>query len=321
MRDNCKRNLAQRSLCSLRQYKLVQVQRVFLSDSQYYCLAPRQERGIVYRLLDENLEPLMLLDKFLEELSPILTDNFSITRHEACLTNALYQIKTNNNRYALRINSAHAERLGINRIRELTILEHIHDQNWSLQPVAKSLEFLLTPWVETKRFDISNQINELSLLIRAVHNVNTTLLDVPHLNINEQIEHLLKHCKQLDHAFLTCLDTYRNAYQFPTITTLCHHDWHSGNLLQTDTQLYLNDWEYAALGDPLVDIVCALQGFDIKEELTAILLSQLNIEAEATFPIQPLVAAMSILWYQVRFPDQAQEANIQSFLQRWGSSR
>ncbi|WP_411744968.1 phosphotransferase [Reinekea sp.] len=261
----------------------------------------------------------MLLDQILEELNPVLGENISLSRQDACLTNALYQLTSTKGRYALRVNSDHAIRLGINRKRELSILKHIHDQKWSLQPAAKSIHYLLTPWIERIHFEISDQLEELCYLIRAVHAVNTTTLDVPPLNINEQLEHLLNHCKQIDSDFLKCLTKFRNTYQFPTDSSLCHHDWHGGNLFQTESKLYLNDWEYAAPGDRLVDIVCALQGFNMNKDLSSKFLNKLDIDESAVLHIQPLVAAMSILWYQVRFPEKTHQTNFQSFLQRWGS--
>ena len=262
----------------------------------------------------------MLLDTILEELTPFLTDNISFIRFEDCLTNSLYQLKTPNGYFALRVNSPHAKRLGIDRHRELAILEHIKHNSWCLVPTAKSIDYLLTPWIFSKTLEPAKQIGQLTQLIKAVHNVDINSLNAPPLNINEQLELLLRQVPHINRQFEACLNTYRAAYRFPSDLRLCHHDWHCGNLFQTDSHFYLNDWEYAALGDPVVDVVCALQGFSFTNEEKLAFIDQMGLEAEQVEPIQPLVSALAILWYQVRFPDRDQHDNIQAFMHQWDPS-
>ncbi len=51
----------------------------------------------------------------------------------------------------------------------------------------------------------------------------------------------------------------------PTRLVLCHHDLHHANILDRDEALKVVDWEYAGLGDPIMD----LAGFAAYHELDA----------------------------------------------------
>jgi thiamine kinase-like enzyme len=259
----------------------------------------------------------MLLDKILEELSPILGGNLSLNRTKASLTNRQYHLETDNGEYALRVNNADAASLGIDREREIAIIEHVSEQSWSLKALAKSPNYLLTPWIRHETFDYKKSFTQLTSLLKSVHRLNCDKFNFAPLNINQQLEHLIRQLKAPSKDFIACLASYRETYGFPDQLVLCHHDWHEGNIFQTDNQLYLNDWEYAALGDPLVDTVCVIRGFDLSTLEQNRLLNELEVNLNDVRRIFPLVEALSLLWYQVRFPEQNYDKEIQTFLGKW----
>jgi thiamine kinase len=90
---------------------------------------------------------------------------------------------------------------------------------------------------------------------------------------------------------------------------LCHHDLHHLNLLDDGRRLWLVDWEYGGLGDPLMD----LAGFLAMHEL-APAPTEFFLEAYGVLPPaeRTLVEAarwvfdyVQWLWYRRRFPDGA----------------
>jgi thiamine kinase-like enzyme len=85
--------------------------------------------------------------------------------------------------------------------------------------------------------------------------------------------------------------------------TVIHNDLHHTNLLGTD-RLYLVDWEYAAVTDPLIDLACLLAYYPEAAAHSDALLDSSRLAGEAS---PEMVAAatwlcvlVSYFWYRVR---------------------
>jgi len=88
---------------------------------------------------------------------------------------------------------------------------------------------------------------------------------------------------------------------------LFHSDPQHGNLIEADGRLFLIDWEYAAVGDPLFDIACVLAYYPQALPHSSVLLEASGLAGQATLPMLEhatwLYVLLSSLWERVRALD------------------
>ena len=85
--------------------------------------------------------------------------------------------------------------------------------------------------------------------------------------------------------------------------TIVHNDLHHRNLIEGE-RLYLIDWEYAAVADPIFDLACVLAYYPHAEPHAQVLLDasglaaevSIDLLAQARFPF----LLLSFLWYRRR---------------------
>jgi thiamine kinase-like enzyme len=131
-------------------------------------------------------------------------------------------------------------------------------------------------------------------------------------------EHILSYLTQIDvpAAFTDAAKNLCFHYQTPKEKTLCHHDWHKGNLIRTELELILLDWEYAAIGDPLIDIACFINGLELKEPDIQKVSQRFHLNPDQLSQAITLTELMSFTWYLVRFADKDWSVQIQSWISR-----
>ena len=85
---------------------------------------------------------------------------------------------------------------------------------------------------------------------------------------------------------------------------LFHSDLHHSNILETDGRLYLIDWEYAAVGDPLFDLACVLAYYPQAEAHARKLLDASGLGSQASLSMLEhaswLYRLLSSLWESAR---------------------
>ncbi len=103
---------------------------------------------------------------------------------------------------------------------------------------------------------VQNKIEQVGRLLRKFHQAD---LHCPYaFNPYERYQQYKAHVKKPIYD-LTCYEARmreiadRNQHQ-----VLCHNDLVSGNLLFSKERLYLIDYEYAAMNDPLFDVISFL---------------------------------------------------------------
>ncbi len=262
----------------------------------------------------------MKLHQALAQLCPIIGSNVAVQRIPHALTNACYQLDNGKHRYSLRLNNPQALDLGISRMRETVILTHVSMEPWAVEVVEISEHWLLTKWIKGSAFkpNTLKDIEQLAELVRHVHSCQIQPnVAAPPLNVCRQVEHLLTHCPIENQTMLTFIKDRCQRYEIPAQLTLCFHDWHPGNLIQKTENLVLIDWEYAALGDPVVDIACLMSGFQLDEPLRRYLQDLLQVSDDHLESALCLTELMSILWYQVRFPDHPRMNDLLAWQQSW----
>ena len=261
----------------------------------------------------------MRLDQILKILTPIVGSNLQIRRIESALTNACYQLQTAEESWALRINNPQAHSLGIDRQRERAIINALGDANFIPVTLAMETDFLLTQWLNGTHPDMAtiSQLSMLISLVKRLHQWPTKALEQTRpLTIKQQLRHLTVNIA-LPAAVSKLLEDLLADYQPAAENCLCYHDWHAGNIIQSADGLRLLDWEYAALGDPLIDWACLCSGLHLNRPLTNSLLEQIGVNW-ARFRIAiALVELMATLWFNQRYPQRNWQAQYLSWWQRW----
>jgi thiamine kinase len=84
---------------------------------------------------------------------------------------------------------------------------------------------------------------------------------------------------------------------------ILHHDLHASNLIETDRDLMLIDWECAAVSDPLLDVACILSYHESARPHAALLLRHAGLEAVTSRQLAASVWLFDLhtyLWYRER---------------------
>lgn len=260
----------------------------------------------------------LALFQALEQLGERLPDALAVERWPGGLCNRLYRVRTDKTGYALRINHPDAERLGVDRQREQQLLIALADQPWAPTPVSINDQWLLTPWYEGEVPPSAEQA-DLAWLTRALSAVQAVEISGTALNIADQIRHLCRYWPDLPATFSTALRQHCDHYQLPSRLTLCHHDWHPGNLMTTAEGWVLLDWEFAALGDPAMDLAAVCSGFALTQTQGQQLAEVMDISRERLLQAQAMMAALAVVWYGAN--PQLAPANAPTtddWLARWG---
>lgn len=246
----------------------------------------------------------MLFHNILEQLSPILGAHpVTVKRIPEALTNACYRLETPENSFALRVNCRAPELLGIDRQRELRILNAIKKEPFAPTLRMGTRDFLLVDWIESFQEPDRFTTDELADLYMAVH--QTALPEgIQPLIVTDQIRTLLNAQQHpFSHREKAEINKLCDQYTRPEQLTLCFHDWHPGNLLSCRNGVQLIDWEYAAPGDPAIDLACLLLGFKLSGAIATELAERFHLDKYRLEQALELCRLMSDLWYGARFQD------------------
>lgn len=260
----------------------------------------------------------LALFQALEQVGDRLPDDLAVQRWPGGLCNRLFRVNTGGGSYALRINHPDVERLGIDRQREQQVLISLADQPWSPTPLSVQDQWLLTPWYEGEA-PSSGEQTDLAWLTTALMALQAVEISGTPLNIADQIRHLHHYTHDLPAAFTEALLARCATYHLPTQLTLCHHDWHPGNLALSDSGWVLLDWEFAALGDPAMDLAAVCSGFELNDAQSAQLAEVMDISNDRLQQARAMMTALAIVWYAAN-PELAPAGtpDADNWLARWG---
>lgn len=233
----------------------------------------------------------------LNEIKDTLPGPLTITAWPGGECNRLFQIKSPSQKVALRLNHPEVPSLGVDRRREINILLNLSNEPWSPKLIAACPRWQLCHWAQGDAAP-SGDAADLEFLTLALKQVHHHRPQGEPLNVAIQIQHLLTHAKPLPahiHTFL--LDQCRD-YRFVKQPVLCHHDWHPGNLRVKGPEWTLLDWEFAAAGDPAMDLAGLCLGFELCEPQAQTLAENLGISAPRLREAQCLMSALAMVWYR-----------------------
>lgn len=85
--------------------------------------------------------------------------------------------------------------------------------------------------------------------------------------------------------------------------SIVHNDLHHANLIEAE-RLYLIDWEYAAVADPIFDLACVLAYYPVAKPYAQSLLDAAGLSDDASVGVlaaaSSLFVLLSLLWYRRR---------------------
>ncbi|MHA7878998.1 MAG: phosphotransferase [Saccharospirillum sp.] len=257
------------------------------------------------------------LTHVLDQLTTPISARLSVKRRPGGLCNRLYRLHSHEGAFALRVNHPGSAQLGVDRVLEQRVLAAIAGQDWSPEVLECASGWLLSRWVDGvtpargERVDLPH----LTTLMQSVHTVE---VEGPVLNMAVRLQALLDAGPAWPEPALEGVQALLAAYRLPDTLCLCHHDWHPGNVLVQGERWVLLDWEYAALGDPAMDVAAAWAGFDLSSDQAEALADALTIDTARLHQAKAMMEAIALAWHGV-WPDLA-AANLDSpmaWWQRW----
>ncbi|MDP8161485.1 phosphotransferase [Pasteurella atlantica] len=165
--------------------------------------------------------------------------------------------------YILHQQSERATNLGINYGLEWQILNTITPLNIAPNVLYHNQEFTLLSYIkgaEVTQFSLP-LLSQLAQHLAKLHQFNDqqavrSLQKFANFDIVERCYFLYQQLspQQKKHIDISILKQIKLKPVKPFAKGICHHDLHLGNFIENDGQLFLIDWEYAAVSDPALDI-------------------------------------------------------------------
>lgn len=206
----------------------------------------------------------------------------------------------------LRLNTDRSYDLGINRNREYKILEQIKDYSFSNTIYFKDDDFLISKYIPGVTSDAKHLTDRhwvtLGSTIAQVHSAKCRLTGKLVMTDELNRYYGLITDPSLKSLLGSVHPTLLKLIPHSDRITLCHNDLSPENLIITDEEIKILDWEYANLGDPLFDIAVVTEGFQLTDSQLALFLQgyKVQVEDEKLHAYKLVYKYLDILWWLVR---------------------
>ncbi|WP_325892961.1 phosphotransferase [Grimontia sp. NTOU-MAR1] len=227
---------------------------------------------------------------------------------EGGLSNRCMKLTSEDGRqFVWRPEAASVKAFGLSRDNEFEALRVAAKAGLAAQPVKRYPEGLLTPWIE------GDTMTEASLSVAA--SLQAKIHELPPLsNVFDPFDKGLVYFDSLSEASKTdSLNAVHGHFQNHRFTsgfplTTCHYDLGYYNLIsQKGGKIKVIDWEYAALGDPTMDLVMtSLANGLVLETLVNRYCQIRRIDSVADWQDacrtwQPVAGYLGALWYALGY--------------------
>lgn len=247
------------------------------------------------------------------------------------LTNRNYLLESGVDRVVLRQNSTAVP--GVDRAREARVLQQVAMRGLAPMVVACDPQagYLVTEFVEDAGWSSNNtsqpeRLTALGKYLRNLHEVPVE--EIGSLNVERELEHYwsldqLKALPELERirggANNLLLELHGNGW-FEQRPGLCHHDLTHSNIFG-DYAITMIDWEFAAAGNPLLDLGMFISYHDLTYDIAAPLIeayfgSMLPDVLQRLSQASRLAQLLELLWLASRedLPRSAQQRLSQLLL-------
>lgn len=267
------------------------------------------------------LVPLLLLGQWediLSQISPNPSLPYQVEKIGGGLTNQNWVLSQGNNRYFVRIGTPSAVLLGAGIEQEHKNMTLVESQGMSPRVFLFDREknILVTEFIESESpsIDLRNpQTLEKTLSkIRQLHQSDIVFPRQcnPFQVVREYLRILEEHNAHLPSAFekevLPAIAALENLLPQSISLSPCHLDLHHLNLLEKGNTIWLIDWEYAGMSDPLYDLaaLCSIEYFseEESEHLLELYLQHppTQVEKDRLYCLNTLANAIFTLWCHVQ---------------------
>ncbi len=210
---------------------------------------------------------------------------------------------------------------GIFRANEYVLLHALEHYPFAPKPILLNKSGLLVEWLEGQV--MVGQITPLDLLsvLADVHRTKINDKPIQKFNLAETVD---LYWMQLENTAQEAnLESLYKRFRKPpyvpsTRRSLCHFDLGDYNLIRTTKGIGVIDWEYAAVGDPCMDIAmtCSVAGLPVEESVKQYCkIRGIADEApwiESTLEWLPCTQMMGMLWYYLGYQLWGNESYLQS---------
>lgn len=217
----------------------------------------------------------------------------------------------NGQRYIFHKQTQRATQLGVNYALESQILRTISPLQFSPKVIYSDNQRVILSYLEgeTATQYHHNLLEKLALNLAKLHQFKDlqavrSSSRFAKLDIVERCHFLFQNLsrKQQQAIDLSILKPIQ-----PFAESLCHHDLHLGNFIENKGQLFLIDWEYAAISDPALEVALFFDGNNLTQQQNAYFLnsylSLMGFEQDKfTAKIQeykPTIQVLNQLWNEL----------------------
>lgn len=202
--------------------------------------------------------------------------------------------------YAIRL-SGESEHLGVDRIREQTILELLQDENVHAKLLHASSDY----WV----FEYLTSVgpaSEASIgsTLRSLHRLKSDWITAQPdwTPVNTIIDYLQQVPSARDQV-APVLDQLQELPWDTAPRCLCHIDLNPGNIIQTSRGVRLIDWEYARVGPAEYDLAVLLETWPELDQAMLLKHYGLPVDLELLDKARLAYSIIEALWLAITNPD------------------
>lgn len=197
---------------------------------------------------------------------------------QAGLTNRSYLVEAEGRPHVLRLDTAHAATMGLDRGLEFEIQRRAADAGFAPRVLAADPDegWLLYEYLEGRVLqpaDLADHavLETIAKLLRAVHGLPVSGRVLPVADAAARYAALVQSDPDLAAFAHRCAEVVATAPSPDTIRC-CHNDVVAANIV-SNGRLRLIDWEYACDNDPLFDLASLVGYHDLDERAVGVLLS------------------------------------------------